>query len=67
MLFHALYRNPIIELGRESAVEGLSQRTLSRLVEEFVDRGYLVELSGKHRFRSYAFKRYLDLFKANSS
>lgn len=66
-LFRALFQNPILELKRESAIEGLSARTLSRLVEEFVEKGFLVELSGKHRFRSFAFKRYLDLFKVSSS
>ena len=30
------------------------------------EKGFLVELSGKHRSRTFAFKRYLDLFKVSS-
>jgi len=66
-LFRALFQNPILELHRKSVVEGISDRTLSRLVDEYVKKGFLVELSGKRRFRTFAFKRYLDLFKVSST
>lgn len=63
-LFRALFQNPILELSNTTKLEGISNRTLRRMVDEYIERGLMVELSGKLRNRTFAFKRYLDLFKS---
>jgi Fic family protein len=63
ILFRAFFQNPVLELTNKSQLEGIPNRTLRRLVDEYVEKGFLVELSGKLRDRTFVFKRYLDLFK----
>lgn len=64
-LFRSFFHNPILELTNKSKLEGIPNRTLRRLVDEYVEKGFLVELSGKLRDRTFIFKRYLDLFKTD--
>ena len=65
-LFRAFFQNPILELTNKSQLDGIPNRTLRRLVDEYTEKGFLVELSGKLRDRTFVFKRYLDLFKTET-
>lgn len=51
-LFNSLFHNPILKLTNRSKLEGGPNRTLRRLVDEYVEKGFLVELSGKRRDRA---------------
>jgi len=67
LFFRSFFQNPILEMTNTTRMENIPNRTLRRLVDHYVERGFLVELSGKLRDRTYAFKRYIDLFKNVSS
>ncbi len=66
LLFRELFQNPILEMTNKARIEGIPNRTFRRLIDLYVEKGFLVELSGKHRDRTFAFKRYVDLFKAGN-
>ena len=67
ILFRSFFQNPVLEMTKATTIETIPNRTLRRLIDEYVEKGYLVELTGKLRDRTFAFKRYVDLFKISNS
>ncbi len=66
LLFRYFFQNPILEMTKATTIESIPNRTLLRLVNQYAEKGLLVELSGKLRDRTFAFKRYIDLFKTGN-
>lgn len=57
-----LYRKSIVSAFDLEQALGVSTPTANKLVQSFVDKRILVELTGQQRGRVYAFQRYLALF-----
>jgi Fic family protein len=61
-LLNLLYNRPLVmSADIEKALE-VSQPTAGKLIQDFEKLGILTEITGQERWRTYAFKRYLDLF-----
>ena len=58
-----LFKGPIISVKQAASVCDLSAKAANDLVNLFVQRGILKEISGKTRYRRFIFNPYLDLFK----
>lgn len=61
-LFDHLFQHPVLTLTNQTAVGDMSNKTLRRVVNEFVELGYLKESTGWKRNRVFVFERYLSLF-----
>ena len=61
-LLDALFRQPVVTGRTVQEMLSISQPTSSGLLRAFVDQGILRELSGRQRYRVYAYQDYLDLF-----
>ena len=61
LLLH-LYRRPMVTGPEVETLLKVSRPTANALIKDLVDRGILVESTGRLRGRLYAFKRYLKLF-----
>jgi Fic family protein len=61
-LLKVLYGNPIIDSAKVAEVLDVHVSTAIRLVNDLVDLGILVELTGFKRNRVFAFQSYIDLF-----
>lgn len=61
-LLLALYGKPIVSVNDASTLLGVTHKTASGLVEQFVELGILEEITGFQRNRMYVFRRYLNLF-----
>ena len=62
MALSLLYRKPIINAGDVEQALSASTPTANALINALVQLGILTEITGQQRWRSYAFKRYLNLF-----
>ena len=62
MALSLLYRKPIINAGDVEQALSVSTPTANALINALVQLGILTEITGQQRWRSYAFKRYLNLF-----
>ncbi|MBX7134326.1 MAG: Fic family protein [Fimbriimonadaceae bacterium] len=62
-LLRHLYGLPVVSVRNVERVTGLSRTNANRLVAKFVDAGILVQTDESVEYgRSFAYKRYLDLF-----
>jgi len=61
LLLH-LYRRPMVTGPEVETLLKVSRPTANALIKDLVDRGILVESTGRLRGRLYAFERYLKLF-----
>jgi len=61
-LMQSLYKNPIVDINRVSNLLGIQHNTATTLVNDFVENGILVELTGQKRNRMYFFKEYVMIF-----
>ncbi|MGB0722737.1 MAG: Fic family protein [Gammaproteobacteria bacterium] len=63
-LINALYAYPIITAPRAAELLETTPRTARDLIQALVDVGILREMTGRSRYRSFLFERYLTLFDA---
>ena len=61
LLLH-LYRRPMVTGPEVETLLKVSRPTANALIKDLIDRGILVESTGRLRGRLYAFERYLKLF-----
>ncbi len=62
VLLHELFRRPVMTIREAQTVTGLSPKAAGDLVQAFVDKGILREITGYQRNRNFAFHEYLALF-----
>ena len=55
--------NPIIEIKKTAAALGISFNTVAASVKRLCDSGILIQTSGEHRYRTFAYEPYLALLR----
>ena len=65
-LFELLPRHPIVTVASAMKMLDTTKPTAGRAVELLVGAGVLVEMTGKRRDRSYAYRAYLDRLKVGT-
>lgn len=63
VFFNHLFTNPVLKLSNQLTFGELSNRNIRRLISEFEESGFLLEVTGQKRNQVFVFKRYLDLFQ----
>jgi Fic family protein len=61
-LLQYLFRHPVVSKTEVQTICGLSKKASAELVNSFVDRRYLQEVTGNVRKQVFLFHRYTDLF-----
>lgn len=61
-ILNYLYGNPIIDSSKVAEILEVHASTANRLINDLVQLGILVELTGFKRNRIFAFQKYIDLF-----
>ena len=61
-LLDGLFNTPMVTVAQVESLLGVSQPTAGALIGELVDLGVLSELTGKRRYRRFAYTDYLNLF-----
>jgi Fic family protein len=59
---NVLYRRPIMSASELEVALQITTPTVNRLIASFVEKGILVEFTGRQRGRIFAFEKYLRLF-----
>jgi Fic family protein len=59
---NVLYRRPIMSSSELEVALQITTPTVNRLIASFVEKGILVEFTGRQRGRIFAFEKYLRLF-----
>jgi len=62
-LIKHLFTNPIVSIKDVQKITTLSPRAANNLVNAFVEKDILVEITGNKRNRVFAFNKYISLFK----
>ncbi|MCA2981682.1 MAG: Fic family protein [Myxococcaceae bacterium] len=65
-LFELLPRHPIVTVASALKMLDTTKPTAGRAVELLVGAGVLIEMTGKRRDRSYAYREYLDRMKVGT-
>jgi Fic family protein len=65
-LFESLPRHPIVTVASAMKLVEASKPTATRAIEVLVDVGILVEVTGRRRDRSFAYRSYLDRLRAGT-
>ena len=60
--FHFLFQRPIVQIKDVEKFTRLSKKASYDLVDIFVKKKILVEITGNQRNRIFSFKDYIDLF-----
>jgi len=60
-LNNMLFSSPIFSIPNIRDHCGISHQAAARLVKKYVDAGYVVETSGKTRYKRYKFVKYIEL------
>ncbi len=63
VLLERLFSEPILNINRVSELTGLTYRAAADLVEQFVSRGLLEEITGQARNRQYRYSPYVRIFE----
>ena len=63
LVFHKLFENPIITVKDVQTRIGLSAKAANDLIQIFVDKQILQEITGSRRNRIFMFKTYLQCFE----
>lgn len=66
-LLDELFKNPLVTVRAAERALNVSQPTAGSLIAELVAIGILQELTGKQRYRRYAYSEYLGLFPGAES
>lgn len=62
-LLDSLYAKPVVNARQARAITGLSSPASAHsLLDKFVEKGLLREMTGKARYRRYLYAEYLELF-----
>ena len=62
-LMRHLYARPVIDVKTATNLLGSTTNTAASLIDDMVEHGVLVEVTGQRRNRLFLFQDYLDLFK----
>jgi len=62
-LLQHLFQNPVVQIKSVQEVCQLTPKSAGDLVQVFMEKKILIELTGQTRNRIFLFKTYLDLFK----
>jgi len=62
VLLQHLFRTPVVTIREVQTLTGLSPKAAGDLVQAFVDKNILREITGYQRNRNFAFQEYLALF-----
>lgn len=64
LLLDALYAQPVMNAKQVAKVTKLASKvSVNRLIDRFVEKGILVEITGKQRDRKYLHRAYVKLFE----
>jgi len=66
-LMRMLYQSPVLNIQRVSTQLNVKTNTASALVNDFVKRGVLVEMTGKQRNRVFLFSEYIVIFRRHEA
>jgi Fic family protein len=61
-LINFLYRKPVVHYQNVCEELSLTPRPANELLKVFIDKGILVEITGKQRNKKYGFAPYLEIF-----
>jgi Fic family protein len=67
VLHDTLFQLPIVTAKLVEDITGVSQPTASALIHDLVEMGILRELTGRPRYRVFAYGDYLDLFPGSEA
>jgi Fic family protein len=62
LLLQGLLVKPIVDVKQVQAITGSSYKASNDLVKDFIDVGFLKEMTGQSRNRLFVFESYLNLF-----
>jgi Fic family protein len=62
LLMNAFYQRPVMSAAEAISYLSLSQPTAQKLLKELCDMHILQEISGRSRYRVFAFQAYLQIF-----
>jgi Fic family protein len=62
-LMRSLYARPVIDVKTATTLLGSTTNTAASLIDDMVEHGVLVEVTGQRRNRLFLFQDYLDLFR----
>lgn len=62
ILSRELFNRPLVSKSEVSRITGIGKRPAGDLVNIFLEKGYLEEITGRQRDQIFAFKPYLQLF-----
>ncbi len=66
-LMRMLYQSPALNIQRVSTQLNVKTNTASALVNDFVKRGVLIEMTGKQRNRVFLFSEYIVIFRRHEA
>lgn len=64
-LINMLYANPLVSSNDVASFLAVTPATANSLIQDFINLGILVEITGRQRYRLFSFVEYLKLFKDN--
>ena len=64
-LINMLYANPLVSSNDVTNFLAVTPATANSLIQDFINLGILVEITGGQRYRLFSFVEYLKLFKDN--
>lgn len=62
ILLKKLFKNPLVRVKDVEEITSLENPNALALISKFVAKNILYEITGKRRYRVYAFKDYIDIF-----
>jgi Fic family protein len=62
-LINMLYANPLVSSNDVTSFLAVTPATANSLIQDFINLGILVEITGGQRYRLFSFVEYLKLFK----
>lgn len=66
-LMNILYTNPIVSSNDVAGFLNVTAATANSLIQDFINLGILVEITGGKRYRLFSFEEYLKLFTESNS
>lgn len=65
-LHELLQEQPLTTITRATAKTGINRTSISRCLASLVDLGIVSELTGKHRYRIYAYTQYINMLNEDT-
>ncbi|MGB5892766.1 MAG: Fic family protein, partial [Ignavibacteriaceae bacterium] len=66
-LINMLYANPLVSSNDVTSFLAVTPATANSLIQDFINLGILVEITGRQRYRLFSFAEYLKLFTKTGS